>query len=90
MKWEMDKWNNSHLRERLEQVLTSHYAFRDFEVAYQFPRIGTKTMRLNARRMLRADEQGQDHLLLLAMEDITNAGRQSGRKRRCWAWSAMN
>ncbi|HET8846086.1 MAG TPA: CheR family methyltransferase, partial [Ktedonobacteraceae bacterium] len=65
------QWNSPHLRTLLAQVLTSHQSFRDFEVAHHFPRIGPKTMLLNARRMLRAYEQEKDHLLLLAMEDIT-------------------
>jgi two-component system CheB/CheR fusion protein len=65
------QWNSPHLRARLEQALSDHHSLRDFEVAHRFPRIGTKTMLLNARRMLRANEQGKDHLLLLAMEDIT-------------------
>ncbi len=74
------QWNSPHLRTRLEQVLTSHHSFRDFEVVHRFPRIGTKTMLLNARRMLRAYEQGQDHLLLLAMEDITER-REAERQK---------
>ncbi|HET8841693.1 MAG TPA: ATP-binding protein [Ktedonobacteraceae bacterium] len=65
------QWNSPRLRTLLAQVLSSHQSFRDFEVAHHFPRIGPKTMLLNARRMLRAYEQEKDHLLLLAMEDIT-------------------
>src|SRR5258708_3404297 len=65
------QWNSPRLRMLLEQVLTTHHSFRDFEVAHRFPRIGTKTMLLNARRIVREYEQGKDHLLLLAMEDIT-------------------
>lgn len=65
------QWSSPRLRELLADVLSSHHSFRDFEVAHRFPRIGMKTMLLNARRILRAYEQGQDHLLLLAMEDIT-------------------
>jgi len=74
------QWNSPHLRELFADVLTSHHSFRDFEVAHRFPRIGTKTMLLNARRMLRAYEQGQDHLLLLAMEDITER-REAERQK---------
>jgi two-component system CheB/CheR fusion protein len=71
------QWNSSRLRELLVQVLSNHQSFRDFEVEQYFPRIGMKTILLNARRMLRAHEQGQvqDHLLLLAMEDITERRR---------------
>ena len=66
------QWNSHHLRSLLEQVLTSHQSFRDFEVVHRFPRIGTKTMLLNARRIVREYEQVKDHLILLAMEDITD------------------
>lgn len=65
------QWNSPQLRTRLEQVLTTHHSFHDFEVVHRFPRIGTRTMLLNARRILRAHEQREDHLLLLAMEDVT-------------------
>lgn len=65
------QWNSPHLRTLLEQVLTSHQSFRDFEVEHRFPRIGMKTMLLNARRIVREYEHAQDHLLLLAMEDVT-------------------
>jgi two-component system CheB/CheR fusion protein len=65
------QWNSPRLRMLLEQVLTTHHSFRDFEVEHRFPRIGTKTMLLNARRIVREYEQVKDHLLLLALEDIT-------------------
>jgi len=65
------QWNSPHLRTLLEQVLSTHQSFRDFEVAHNFPRIGVKTMLLNARRIVREYEQVKDHLLLLAMEDAT-------------------
>lgn len=54
---------------RVQRANLAFYQF--FQVEHRFPRIDTKTMLLNARRMLRANEQGKDHLLLLAMEDIT-------------------
>src|SRR5258708_1897056 len=65
------QWNSPRLRMLLEQVLTTHHSFRDFEVEHRFPRIGTKTMLLNARRIVREYEHVKDHLLLLALEDIT-------------------
>jgi len=65
------QWSSPHLRTLLEQVLSSHHSFCDFEVVHRFPRIGTKTMLLNARRIVRDAEPMRDHSLLLAMEDIT-------------------
>jgi two-component system CheB/CheR fusion protein len=74
------QWNSSQLRTLLEEVLTSHRSFRDFAVEHCFPRIGPKTMLLNARRIVRAYEQVKDHLLLLAMEDVTER-RQAERQQ---------
>jgi two-component system, chemotaxis family, CheB/CheR fusion protein len=74
------QWNSPHLRTLLEQVLTTQQSFRDFEVAHRFPRIGKRTMLLNARRIVREYEQVKDHLLLLAMEDITER-RQAERQQ---------
>ncbi len=65
------QWNSPRLRTLLEQVLTTQQSFRDFEVVHRFPRIGTRTMLLNARRIVREYEQVKDHLLLLALEDVT-------------------
>jgi two-component system, chemotaxis family, CheB/CheR fusion protein len=63
------QWNIPALRELLEQILPYHTAFEDFEVSHLFPHIGPKTMRLNARQIVRPS--GAPPLILLAIEDIT-------------------
>jgi two-component system cell cycle sensor histidine kinase/response regulator CckA len=63
------QWNIPALRELLEQILPYHTAFEDFEVSHPFPHIGPKTMRLNARQIIRPS--GAPPLILLAIEDIT-------------------
>ncbi len=65
------QWNSARLRTLLEQVLPTHHALRDFEVEHLFPRMGKKTMLLNARRIVNEIEPGSDHLILLSIEDIT-------------------
>lgn len=65
------QWNDPHLHTLLEQALASHQSFHDFEITHRFPHLGVRTMLLNARRIVGAYEQAQDHLLLLAMEDVT-------------------
>jgi two-component system, chemotaxis family, CheB/CheR fusion protein len=65
------QWNISRLHTLFEQILTTNQSFHDFEVEQTFPIIGRKMMILNARRLLREHEQGGKHLLLLAIEDIT-------------------
>jgi len=53
----------------LEQIISTHNEVRDVEVTHDFPRIGHKTMLLNARQIL--EQAGQRQLILLAIEDIT-------------------
>jgi hypothetical protein len=62
------------LRELLEDILPKNTHFNDYEVDYSFPTIGHKTMLLNARRVVAGS--GQRPLILLALEDITNAGSE--------------
>ncbi len=65
------QWNIPRLHTLFEEVLTTNQSFHDFEVEQTFPIIGRKMMVLNARRLLRENEQPGKHLLLLAIEDIT-------------------
>jgi signal transduction histidine kinase len=50
-------------------VLSQHHALEDFEVEHDFPSLGPKTMRLNARAI--PSVAPDPALLLLAIEDIT-------------------
>lgn len=63
------QWNIPALKELLEKILPQNTSFSDFEVEHDFPRIGKKTMLLNARRIYR--DTGKTELILLAIEDIT-------------------
>ncbi|KXV11431.1 hypothetical protein CR51_07500 [Caballeronia megalochromosomata] len=61
------QWNIPSLRELLEKILLQQEVVRDFQISHDFPRIGPRTMRLNAARVL-----GPAHeLILLTIEDIT-------------------
>jgi two-component system, chemotaxis family, CheB/CheR fusion protein len=62
---EDSQWDIPALRTLLEELLPTNHSFTDYTMEYTFPRIGRKTMLLNAHRI--------DHvpLILLAMEDIT-------------------
>ncbi|BDB24525.1 response regulator [Cupriavidus sp. P-10] len=61
------QWNIPSLRELLEKLLPERIVVRDFQITHDFPRIGTRTMRLNAARV-----RGRAHeLILLTIEDIT-------------------
>ena len=62
---EDSQWDIPALRTLLEELLPTNHSFTDYTMEYTFPRIGHKTILLNAHRI--------DHvpLMLLAMEDIT-------------------
>ena len=65
------QWNIPSLRMLLNQVQASDQPFHNFEVERAFPDIGHKVMLLNAHRILREHKPAESHLILLAIEDIT-------------------
>jgi len=64
------QWHIPALQSLLEDILPKNSHFQDYVVKHDFPGIGPKIMLLNARRILTSDE-GDEHLVLLAIEDIT-------------------
>lgn len=62
-------WEIPKLRMFLEDMLPRKSFFDDFEVTHDFPRIGRRTMLLNARCL--NHETGTSQLILLAIEDVT-------------------
>jgi PAS domain S-box-containing protein len=64
-----EQWNIPKLRALVEKVASDDTPVKDIEVAHDFPGIGTRTMLLNARRI--TDAHGDEPLILLAIEDIT-------------------
>jgi len=62
-----NQWDIPGLHQLLENILLRNTSFEDYEVEHDFPYIGRRIMRLNARR-IRSDK---DNLILLAMEDVT-------------------
>ena len=66
-------WNIPGLRTLLEEVLPERTSFHDYEVEQEFPRIGRRTMVLNARRL--GGRDGQTALILLAIGE-----RREGRE----------
>jgi two-component system, chemotaxis family, CheB/CheR fusion protein len=63
------QWDIARLRELLETILPRHSSFEDFEVIHDFPHIGKKQVRLNARQLACATEQ----LILLAISSVSDA-----------------
>ena len=62
------QWNIPGVRSLLEDILTNDTTLQNFEVEHQFERIGQKTMRLNAWKIV---QEGEAQRILLSIEDIT-------------------
>lgn len=84
------QWDIPRLRELLEEIIPRNSQVSNFEVRHQFQHIGEKVMLLNARRLVRKTHN--EHLILLAIEDITEY-RQSQKKveeREAWFRNTAN
>ena len=68
------QWDIPKLRTALQEVVSKDAPFSDFEVEHELPRLGMKTMLLNARRI--TDIHGDRPMILLAVEDITERKRE--------------
>jgi signal transduction histidine kinase/CheY-like chemotaxis protein len=63
------QWDIPSLRKLLEDILPNNSVFNGYEVEHDFISIGRKVILLNARQIIR--ENVGTHIILLAMEDIT-------------------
>jgi PAS domain S-box-containing protein len=74
------QWDIPELHTLLEQILPQNTVFNDYEVSYDFARIGPRTILLNARRL--------DHVqfILLVMEDITARKQAETQLQQQQAW----
>src|SRR3984893_7251962 len=63
------QWDIPKLRVLLEKIIPEHGVMEGYEVEHEFPNLGHRTMRLNARQAFY--EGGADTTILLGMEDIT-------------------
>lgn len=73
------QWNIPALKKLLKQILPKNAHFENFEVSHTFEDIGTRTMILNARRIVLEGHKTQ--LILLAIEDITQQKESEHRIR---------
>jgi two-component system CheB/CheR fusion protein len=60
-----NQWDAPELRELLEHILPTKKVLSDYEITLDFPKLGKKTMLLNARQI------DSKQLILLAVEDVT-------------------
>ena len=70
------QWDVPELRRLLEEILPQSNEFQDYEVMHDFPVIGRRSMRLNARQIYKEGQHPQ--LILLAIEDVTGDGTPRG------------
>ena len=66
------QWDTPELRKLLEEIIVNNHEVKNYEVRHDFPKIGSRVMRLNARR-LNADSH-EDYIFLV-LEDITERKR---------------
>jgi two-component sensor histidine kinase len=72
------QWNIPELRVLLDGIVPQFGTIDGFEVEHEFPDLGNRIMRLNARRVFY--EGGADSSILLRIEDITDWRRLEGQK----------
>jgi two-component sensor histidine kinase len=63
------QWDIPKLRVLLDKIIPEHGVMEDYEVDHEFPGLGHRTMRLNARQAFY--EGGADTTILLGIEDVT-------------------
>ena len=69
------KWDTPELNQRLESILFQGRAAEDFELPWNFPAVGSRKVRISARRLKR--EKGLPTMLLVAIEVLT--GPETGQ-----------
>jgi two-component system, chemotaxis family, CheB/CheR fusion protein len=74
------QWNVPALREGLLDALARNETLEDFEIAQIFPKIGHRSMSLNARKM--QGDTGAPALILLAIADVTARNDRSAELAR--------
>jgi PAS domain S-box-containing protein len=79
------QWDIPKLRTLLEDVLPKDRALHDFEVEHDFPALGRRVMRLNARRIRGPANASQ--LILLAIEDVTELKHHTQLSRDALAYA---
>src|SRR6185312_10714687 len=74
------EWDTPTLRAALGSILSREASIKDIEINYSVNAGGERVLLLNASRIFRKDSAEQ--LILLAMEDITEARKRENEQRR--------
>jgi two-component system CheB/CheR fusion protein len=67
------QWDVPKMREFLKKILPQKKFFNGYEIDHNFPKIGQRTMRINARQV--ADSDQREKYILVAIEDVTEEKR---------------
>lgn len=82
------QWDIPELRQKLEQVLHKQTSFEDFKLKQKFPRIGERTILVNARSISRQAEEPK--FILLSIRDITESKKVEEANLRFSSFPAVN
>jgi two-component sensor histidine kinase len=63
------QWDIPKLRVLLDKIIPEHGVMEDYEVEHEFPNLGQRIMRLNARQVFY--EGGADATIMIGIEDVT-------------------
>jgi chemotaxis protein methyltransferase CheR len=72
------QWDVPQLRVLLEKIIPKHRMIDGYDVEHDFPHLGLRTMRLNARQVFY--EGGADTTILLGIEDVTDRRKLEDEK----------
>ena len=72
------QWDIPKLRVLLDKIIPEHGVMEDYEVEHEFPNLGHRTMRLNARQAFY--EGGAETTILLGIEDVTERHKLERQK----------
>ena len=65
-----EQWNAPQLKKNLQEIISRQVPFNDCEIKHDFPKLGLRTMLLNAKRI---DEAGSETILII-VADVTERG----------------
>ncbi|GCE11607.1 chemotaxis protein CheB [Tengunoibacter tsumagoiensis] len=71
--WELGngQWDRPDVHRLIQEAQDIHHTFHDIEVEHDFPTIGHRVVLLSGRSIISERKGTRDHLILLAIEDIT-------------------
>jgi PAS domain S-box-containing protein len=82
------EWDSPGFRERLEEILEKQTSFEDLELTQKFPRIGERTILVNARSI--SQQADEPKFILLTIRDVTESKKAKESNERFSSFPAVN